>query len=246
MYVPGGSRVERLHALRRGRDGVRNAASFTRHKTMDGAVTLVACCHAGPKGRGFTMRILLALAAIGCPLFTLNAQDTPLVRPGTRLRVTAESSLLQLPTGTYRVLEDTTLVLSTGLYRQLTGATLVLTHGSATLRFPVASIALVERSHGRWSRNGSAPVPRRRWRSRPVRSISGRPTHKSVRHCGLTGFPRQRGVCRLDSAPMSTSSETRRCHVHLNLDRGCPTTFGRPPLLSLRRALSLHPRSGSA
>ena len=149
MYVPGGSRVERLHALRRGRDGVRNAASFTRHKTMDGAVTLVACCHAGPKGRGFTMRILLALAAIGCPLFTLNAQDTPLVRPGTRLRVTAESSLLQLPTGTYRVLEDTTLVLSTGLYRQLTGATLILTHGSATLRFPVASIALVERSHGR-------------------------------------------------------------------------------------------------
>ena len=95
------------------------------------------------------MRMLLALAAIGCPLFSLSAQDTLPVRPGTRLRVTAESSLLQLPTGSYRALDDTTLVLSTGLYRQLTGSTLLLTHGSTTLRFPLASIALVERSRGR-------------------------------------------------------------------------------------------------
>jgi len=95
------------------------------------------------------MRMLLALVVAGWPILPLSAQDTLQVTRGTRLRVTAESSLVQLPAGTYRALDDTTLVLSTGLFRELTGTALVLVSGSSTLRFPLASVAEVEGSRGR-------------------------------------------------------------------------------------------------
>jgi hypothetical protein len=95
------------------------------------------------------MRLLIGLVTLWCPLSSLSGQDSLQVAPGSRLRVTAASSFLQLPNGTYTTLADTTRALSTGVYRELTDTTLLLTSGNSTLVIPLASIAQLERSRGR-------------------------------------------------------------------------------------------------
>jgi hypothetical protein len=94
------------------------------------------------------MRLLLGLVTLWCPLSSLSGQDSLQVTPGARLRVTAESSLLQLPSGSYTTL-DSTYALSVGVYRELTDTTLLLTSSNSTLVIPLASIAQLERSRGR-------------------------------------------------------------------------------------------------
>ena len=82
------------------------------------------------------MPILLMVVALWWPLSSLSAQDSLRVAPGTRVRVTVESSL-------------TTPALSTGVYRELTDTALLLASGTSTLTIPLASIAQLERSQGR-------------------------------------------------------------------------------------------------
>jgi hypothetical protein len=94
------------------------------------------------------MRILFKVVAMWLPMSSLAAQDTLQVTPGTRLRVTAVSSLLQLPPGSYRELTDTT-VRSTGSLQDLTDTALRLAGGSSDLVIPRAAVIQLERSLGR-------------------------------------------------------------------------------------------------
>ena len=94
------------------------------------------------------MRAMIGFLAAWLPMVPLSAQDSALVTPGTRVRVTAESALVQLPAGTYRTLTDTTLV-ATGSFQGFTDTALALSSGTSSFAIPVASIVRLERSEGR-------------------------------------------------------------------------------------------------
>jgi hypothetical protein len=80
------------------------------------------------------MPIRLLVFAVCWPLASVGAQNAVPLTADTRLRVTAEQSIVRVQTGTFQALTDTTLVLS---------------RGATSVTFPLASIARVEVSRGR-------------------------------------------------------------------------------------------------
>jgi hypothetical protein len=95
------------------------------------------------------LRPFLGLVALWWTSSSLSAQDSLQVAPGARLRVTVESSISDLASGSYTTLPDATRAWSTGVFRELTDTTLLLTSGNSTLVIPRISIAQLERSLGR-------------------------------------------------------------------------------------------------
>jgi MFS family permease len=80
------------------------------------------------------MRIRLALLGLCWPLVSVGAQAVVQLTPATRLRVSAESPVGLVQTGSYRGLTDTTLALFTG---------------GSLVTIPLADITRVEISRGR-------------------------------------------------------------------------------------------------